>query len=168
MAYYHYYVEGECEEKLINTYKVPPFSSFKPGKVEVFNFIQKRISNQRLLSLNKNTIVILVYDIDVETTEVLEENIKKLNDFDFKVFHVQSIRNFEDEIVYSTDLKNINDMFNTESVDEFKNYFIHQYKLANRLKKENFEIKKIWSRTNKKSPFDKYSNNESLKFIKNV
>ena len=85
-----------------------------------------------------------------------------------KVFHVQSIRNFEDEIVYSTDLKNINDMFNTESVDEFKNYFIHQYKLANRLKKENFEIKKIWSRTNKKSPFDKYSNNESLKFIKNV
>ena len=166
MNYFHYYVEGECEEKLINEYKVPPYSSFKPGKVEVFNFIQKRISNQRLLSLNKNTVIILVYDIDVEKTEVLEENIKKLNEFDFKVYHIQSIRNFEDEIVYSTDLKKINDMFSTESVDEFKNYFIHQDRLVSRLKKEKIKVDKIWSRVNKKQPFDKYSNEESLRFIK--
>ena len=166
MYYYHYYVEGECEERLINSYKIPPFSCFKPGKVEVFNFIQKRISNQRLLTLNRNTIVILIYDIDVEKTEVLDDNIKKLNEFGFKVYHIQSIRNFEDEIVYSTDLKNINEMFNTESADEFKNYFIHQDKLVNRLKKEHFRIEKIWSRVNKKSPFNKYSKEESLKFIK--
>jgi len=166
MAYYHYYVEGECEEKLINTFKIPPLSKFKPGKVEVFNFIQKHISNQRILSLNKNTIIILVYDIDVERTDILDENIKKLNEFDFKVYHIQSIRNFEDEIVYSTKLKNINAMYGTENVEEFKNYFIHQDKLANRLNKENFEVEKIWSRVNKKAPFDKYSNEESLKFIK--
>ena len=59
-------------------------------------------------------------------------------------------------------------MYNTESVDEFKKYFIHQDKLAIRLKKENFNIEKIWTRVNKKSPFDKYSNDESLKFIKTI
>ena len=89
-----------------------------------------------------------------------------MNEFDFKVYHIQSIRNFEDEIVYSTKLKNINAMYGTENVEEFKNYFIHQDKLANRLNKENFEVEKIWSRVNKKAPFDKYSNEESLKFIK--
>lgn len=166
MALYHYFVEGECEEKLINSYKLPPYLGFKPGKVEVFNFIQKRISNQRLLSLNKNTVIILVYDIDVEKIEILEENIKKLNDFDFKVYHIQSIKNFEDEIVFSTNLKNINSMFNTEGIEEFKNHFIHQDKLPNRLSKENFSIEKIWSRVNTKEPFCKFSRKEDLKFIK--
>ena len=57
-------------------------------------------------------------------------------------------------------------MFNTENVNEFKALFIRQDKLANRLAKENFKIEKIWSRINKKSPFNKYSNEESFKFIK--
>ena len=66
MPYYHYFVEGECEEKLINAYKVPPYAKFKPGKVDVYNFVMRRITNQRLLALNKKTIIILVYDTDVE------------------------------------------------------------------------------------------------------
>ncbi len=167
MPYYHYFVEGECEEKLINSYKLPPYSSFKPGKVEVFNFVLKRISNQRLLSLNKNTIIILVYDVDVLKTDILEENLKKLDDFGFKVYHVQSIKNFEDEIVYSTDLKNINDMYHTQGREEFKSHFIHQDKLPIRLDKENFKIDKFWSRVNKNAPFEKYSSTEDLEFIKN-
>ena len=69
---YQYYVEGECEEKLINTFKVPPYSYFKPGKVEVFNFIQKSISNQRLMALNRKTIIILIYDIDVKKVDTLQ------------------------------------------------------------------------------------------------
>ncbi len=167
MPHYHYFVEGECEEKLINSFKLPPYSSFKSGKVEVFNFIQKRISNQRLLSLNKNTIIILVYDIAVEKTDVLEENLRKMADADFKVYHIQSVKNFEDEIVYSTNLKNITDMYHTEGVNEFKNRFIHQDKLPIRLDKEGFKIEWIWSRVNMVEPFGKYSNKESLDFIKN-
>ena len=29
---YHYFVEGDCEEKLINTYKMPPYFYFQAGK----------------------------------------------------------------------------------------------------------------------------------------
>ena len=166
MPYFHYFVEGECEEKLINSYKIPPYAYFKPGKVEVFNFIQKRISNQRLLSLNRNTIIILIYDIDVEKVGVFDDNLRKLKEFCFKVYHIQSIRDFEDEIVYSTNLKDINDMYNTTNVEQFKNRFIHQDNLPSRLNKEKFQIEKIWSRVNKNTPFNKYSKEEDLEFIK--
>ena len=47
-----------------------------------------------ILSLNKNAIIILVYDIDVEKTDVLEENLRKMADADFKVYHIQSVKNF--------------------------------------------------------------------------
>ena len=48
---FHYYVEGECEEKLINTYKKPPYSYFVPGKVEILNVVQKEISRPRITAL---------------------------------------------------------------------------------------------------------------------
>ena len=97
---YKYFVEGECEEKLINTLKQPPINLLLPGKVEVFNFITKKITRQRISVLEPKTTIILVYDIDVEQTDILEYNIKLLNKFGFKtIHHIQSIKKFEDEIV---------------------------------------------------------------------
>ncbi len=43
----HYYVEGECEEKLINALKVGRDSKIAAGKVEVFNIIQSPLSRMR-------------------------------------------------------------------------------------------------------------------------
>lgn len=163
---YHYFVEGECEEKLINTFKVPPYLYFQAGKVEVFNIISKKISNQRLMSLKNKTKVILVYDIDVVDVKLLNENVKILNGFGFEVFHVQSIRNFENEIEFSTKLKSINDMYKTDSKTEFKKRFISQSDLDKRLFKEDFNIDKIWSRINKNEPFGKYSLQSSLNMIR--
>ncbi|MBO4666661.1 MAG: hypothetical protein J5666_00840 [Bacilli bacterium] len=163
---YHYYVEGECEEKLLNTYKVPPYLFFQSGKVEVFNFINKRITNQRLMTLKKRTIIILVYDIDIEKTEVLEENIKRLKECGFEVYHVQSIKNFEDEIVYSTSLKNINEMYETTNKVTFKKRFLSQSDLDKRLEKVNFNHSLIWSRINTSKPFAIYSNQRGLDLIK--
>lgn len=166
---YQYFVEGECEEKFINSFKVAPINKVLSGKVEVFNFINNKISNQRIAVLKRNTIIILVYDIDVEKSQVLEENIKKLNKYGFKnIIHIQSIKNFEDELVYSTKLNNINDMFNTEGKDEFKKAFIKQKDIVNKLEKVEFDINKIWSRVNSKEPFSKYSNQKDLKTIKTI
>ena len=163
---YHYFVEGDCEEKLINTFKMPPYLYFQAGKVEVFNFINRKISNQRLTALSKNTIIILVYDIDVENTETLDENVKKLKDAGFKVHHIQSIRNFEEEIIFTSNLKNINDMFDTENIDDFKHRFINQKNIDKRLEKIEFDKTKMWSRLNNKSPFNKYSKRDSLNLIR--
>lgn len=164
---YHYFVEGECEEKLINTFKMPPYQYFQSGKVDVFNFINNRISNQRLTALNKRTIIILVYDIDVEKIDILDENTKKIKDAGFRVYHIQSIKCFEDEMVFSTNLKDINDMFDTENMEEFKHRFINQKNIDKKLERISFNINKIWSRLNTREPFKKYAKKESLNLIRN-
>ena len=165
---YKYFVEGECEQKLINALKTPPSNYLVAGKVEVFNFTKERITPQRIAVLKRNTVIILVYDIDVKNTEILEENIKRLKTFGFKIiYHIQSINNFEDEIVYSTSIKNIDELYNTNNVSEFKSSFLHQGDILLKLSKNNFDPNKIWSRINTKRPFSKYSNIESIKIIRN-
>ena len=164
---FHYFVEGECEKKLINELKVPKADLFLSGKVEVLNVVREKISKQRLMVLTPKTNIILIYDIDVENTEILSYNLEMLKKYNFKnVYHIQSINNFEDELVYATSLKKINEMYNTVSVDEFKTKFIHQNDLLSKLKKINYDNSKMWSRVNNKDPFNKYSCKEDLTIIK--
>lgn len=49
----HYYVEGECEEKLINALKVGRDNKIAAGKVEVFNIIQSPLSRMRAAMLKR-------------------------------------------------------------------------------------------------------------------
>ncbi len=97
----------------------------------------------------------------------MEENITKLNRFGFKkIYHIHSINNFEDEIVYSTNLNSINDLFGTVGKKEFKKEFMHSSNIIKKLDSVSFAKDKIWSRINVKEPFKKYSNKESLKVIR--
>ena len=105
---YHYFVEGECEKKFINELKVPKTDLILPGKVEVLNVVCEKISRQRLMVLNPKTNIILVYDIDVENTEILDYNLELLREFKFKnIYHIQSIHNFEEELVCNCQSKNV-------------------------------------------------------------
>ena len=70
----HYYVEGECEKKLIDALKGEK-KGLLAGKVEVFNFVRDRFSELRIRTLKSKSIIILVYDIDVPMTSVLKHNI---------------------------------------------------------------------------------------------
>lgn len=164
---YHYFVEGECEKKFINELKVPKTDLILPGKVEVLNVVCEKISRQRLMVLNPKTNIILVYDIDVENTEILDYNLELLREFKFKnIYHIQSIHNFEEELVYATSLKTIHEMYQTVSIDEFKSKFIHQNNLFSKLKKMNYDNSKMWSRVNDEKPFSKYSRKKDLTIIK--
>ena len=164
----HYFVEGECEKKFIDEYKAGNNAAFYPGKVEVFNFINKRITLARLGSISKNTQIILVYDTDVLDDAMMLENIGFLKSKGFKnILHIQSIKKFEDELVYSTSLKNINEMFNTDSTNEFKNKFIKANNLKGKLLKLNFNAAKIWSRKNDAEPFEKYYSKNAQEYLHN-
>lgn len=163
-----YFVEGECEKKFIDAFKVPPHDFILPGKVMVFNFINQRISKARIASVRKDTsAIILVYDIDVEKTNILEENIKTLKTAGFnEIYHVQSIKNFEDEIVHSSNIKKIDDMFNTSSVSAFKAEFINHGDIVSKLNSVGFRMDKMWSQVNTHEPFKKYSTQKALDLIK--
>lgn len=164
---FHYYVEGECEKKLIDELKKVGCQKVVSGKVDVLNVVNTKISDSRLLTLKKGTIIILVYDIDKGNFEILKDNIKKLRDNNFKnIIHIQSIKNFEDEIVFSTTIKKIEELFNTQGVNDFKKKFISQKDILVKLNSVKFDYHKIWSRINKDEPFSVYSNEYYLKYIK--
>ena len=72
-----YFVEGECEEKLINALKQEP-SAICPGKVKKINVIQNVLSTSQLIQIQTGTIVVLVFDTDVPQTDCLKKNLKLL------------------------------------------------------------------------------------------
>lgn len=164
---YFYFVEGECEQAFINELKKKKEPKIKPGKVKIFNVVNQLLSPREIRVIDKDYHIIFVYDIDVANIEILNKNINLLKKYNFKnVHHIQSINSFEDELVYSTSLTKINEMFNTKSVEEFKSKFIKQKNLYVKLKEINYDNNKMWSRVNKKLPFSKYSNQKDLNLIK--
>ena len=146
---YHYYVEGECEERFINEFKKALHSLITPGKVDVFNFIQNEFTKSRLMALNRNTIIILVYDIDVNNADVLKRNIEILKKYGFNnIVHIQSIPNFEGEMEYAMGLNTVNAIFNTSNDTQFKSKFLKCHNLYTKLNSFNLDVDKLWSRKN--------------------
>lgn len=48
-----YYVEGECEEKLVKVFQHVDKCGFKPGKIEILNPANQTISTLRINQLKK-------------------------------------------------------------------------------------------------------------------
>ena len=142
---------------------------FQEGKVEVFNFINEKMSNARARTIKTGTTIVVIVDTDIERIDLLDENIntlKNISRIDEKdVILVFSIKTFEDEIVYaSSGIKRINDLLNTKSIEEFKKKFIAHKNIVDKLYSVGFDIHKIWSRKPREA-FDKYTNQGS-KIIK--
>jgi hypothetical protein len=66
-----YFVEGRCEEKLLNALKEQP-QKILSGRVKVFNVIQNALSNSQLITIQPGTTVALVFDTDVPQTDCLK------------------------------------------------------------------------------------------------
>lgn len=165
--YIQYFVEGECEEKFINAYKNGESAFLKPGKVEVLNPVNKYISESRARAIKQNTTVVLVYDIDKGNIDVLSANIEMLKNHSLvKIIHIQSVMNFEDEIVKSTNLKKIDDMFSTTGLDNFKDAFIKHKDIVSKLKSIKFDNSLFWSTIYLFGQFKGFVTESSISFIK--
>ena len=142
---YLYYVEGGCERKLINELKVNN-QMVIPGKVEILNVKQELITLMRIRSISNNTIVILVVDTDVGDAKILTENIKTLKRYSniVEVWCVLQVKNLEDELLRSTDVKIIKNLIGCASNKEFKPCFIKEKNLMRKLEEHHFEIEKMW------------------------
>ena len=145
-----YFVEGKCEEKLINSLKN---SYLKSGKVKKINVLTTVIKKSDMRNLDKNSNIIIIFDVDVllkktVNTKILNESLLTLKKNKYKVITVEQKNNLEDEIVYSTKLKKIEQMFNVESVKDHKVRFLTCKDLLVKLNDNSFDILKIWSRDN--------------------
>lgn len=76
-VHYQYYVEGEDEKTVLNALKTE-LQCIQSGRIDKFNVIQKHFNIAHIRPLKQNTIVVLVYDTDVENTDILEQNIRFL------------------------------------------------------------------------------------------
>ena len=110
-------------------------------------------------TLDSNTIVILVYDTDIAKLDILDENVKLIlkNKNVKAIVFIPQIFSIEDEFVYSTDIKKIEDLLDSKSKREFKVDFNNCSNLLEKLLKKGFDIDRIWSR-NPDRLFSKYSN----------
>lgn len=167
IKYIQYYVEGECEEKLINTLK-SELRIVKTGKVQKFNVIENEITNARLMTLRPGTMVVLVFDTDTGNTEILNKNIEKLRACKFVADWVliPQDKNLEDELVKSCNIRNARELLGSRSNEEFKSDFIRVTNLADKLKSKKFDIDLIWEGS-PSSPYQNIKNDaEKIKLTK--
>lgn len=145
-ANYHYYVEGEDEKSLLDVLK-SDMKCIESGKVEKFNVIQNRISEARIRPLKYGVIVVFVYDTDVETNvDVLKYNIEFLKKKPGikEVVCIPQVKNLEDELKKSCDIKCVGELTNSKTTSEYKKALIACTNLGARLEKCNFDISKMW------------------------
>ena len=156
----HYFVEGENERKLIETIKNKYLYS---GKIKIINTIQNKVPNSILRTLERETVVVLVFDTDVEKIDILDENIKLIkNSNNVKdVICIPQIKNLEDELIYSTNINKIVDLLESKSKKDFKNDFNNCKNLMKKLENKEFKISKLWSR-NAVDIYKKYKNDSEV------
>lgn len=146
--YYHYFVEGHDEEKLINTLKTD-MQCIVPGKVQVFNVVQERLTKLRIMQLKRGTVVILVFDTDSGNIQILQDNIEFLKNSGIvkTVLCITQVKNLEDELVRSCDIRKIMELTGSKSNKDYKHDLIKDGHFKQKLKKHNFDIEKFWSKT---------------------
>lgn len=111
----HYFVEGENERKLIETIKNKYLYS---GKIKIINTIQNKVPNSILRTLERETVVVLVFDTDVEKIDILDENIKLIMSSNNvkDVICIPQIKKLEDK-----EFK-ISKLWSRNAVDIYKKY----------------------------------------------
>lgn len=143
-----YYVEGESEKALIAALRQPPLR-LPPGKVKVLNPVQNLIPRSLLLTLQPETIVILVFDTDVPRAECLRKNLDHLRRYcaKVKIITLAQVLNLEDELVRATDVKAARELTQSATASEFKTDFCAKPPAECRalLERHRLDMEKLWA-----------------------
>ena len=118
---FQYYVEGDDEKRLIEVLKTD-MRLIIPGKVQILNVVQERLTDLKLRTLQDGTTLVFVFDTDVGVPTILNENIRKAKkSSNIKdVYCVPQVKNIEDELIRAMGLKNIEELLNSKSKKDFK------------------------------------------------
>ena len=143
---YHYFVEGECEKKLISVLKEQK-DQIVPGKIDVLDVTKERLTELKLRPLPDGVILILIFDTDTQETRILKENLDFLNSYQRikEVWCIPQVKNLEDELVRATNIHSIKELLDSDGVNKFKADFIKEKRLLQKLCEKNFDLGKMWS-----------------------
>ena len=140
-----YFAEGKCEATLLNALKENP-QKILAGRVKVLNVINSLIPRSQLITIQPGTIVVFVFDTDVEITDYLKQNIELVSKYcaKTKVVFLPQVRNLEDELVRCTDIKTITELTRSKSTKDFKRDFCALSNCRDTLNKHQIDVLKLW------------------------
>ena len=157
-----YYVEGEDDQKVVDTLRLK-MRLIRTGKVHVLNVVEEEIPDMRLRALSSGTLVVLVFDTDTGRTDILNKNIKKLAKHPSVcgIVTIPQVGNLEEELVHSCNIRQIKELLNSRSNDDFKRDVLRVTNLDAKLREHKFDIDIFWS-TDPARPYQNIQN-ESAK-----
>ena len=163
---YQYFVEGDDEKRLIEVLKTD-MRLIQPGKIQVVNVVQERLTDLKLRVLSEGTILIFVFDTDTGNIDILNENIKKAKKSSRvkEVYCITQVKNIEDELIRSTDIKRIEELLGSKSKTDFKRDFIRERNLKQKLTVHSFDLNVLWCKE-PQSPFENIRNDSGV--VKNI
>ena len=117
------------------------------GSVNILNVKQKELPSSILANLSSNTTVILIFDTDTKNTEILHRNIETLRKCRNvrSVWCVTQVENLEDELIRSTDIKEIRELTGSKSNSDFKRDWIREKRLIEKLNRRGFNYALFWA-----------------------
>ena len=140
-----YYVEGECEQKLVKT--LVAHNLILPGQTDVLNPVQDHIKSTHLRKLPAKTTVVLIFDTDKNNMDILKSNIQFLKEHlnIKKTITIPQVTNLEEELIRCTDVHQVRYLLNCKTNSEFKTAFIEEKRLYEKLQSHHFDFEKLWS-----------------------
>ena len=146
--YIQYYVEGPDDKKVIDTLKTK-MGLVKTGRVDVLNVVTEKITDLRLRALSLGTMVVLVFDTDAGSRDILNMNIQKLKNCSAvtEVITIPQVPKLEIELVRSCNIRQIKELLNSRSNDDFKRDVMRVTNLDAKLREHQFDIDHFWSAT---------------------
>ena len=90
----------------------------------------------------------LVFDTDAGSIERLTENLRLIRSLPnyFDVICIPQVMNFEDELKYACNIRDICELTNSRSVSDFKRDFLRLKDISQVLLSKGFDILRMWSR----------------------
>ncbi len=143
-----YFAEGDCEAQLLNALRLHP-ERILPGKVRVFNVIQKLIPKSQLLTFQAGMTVVFVFDTDTEQTERLRQNIQRVQRYcRVRLLTVAQVLNLEDELVRCTDVHSVQELTQSRSQHNFKSDFCRMKPedCLSMLNRHHLDPEKLWAK----------------------
>ena len=109
------------------------------------NVVQERLTDLKLRVLSEGTILIFVFDTDTGNIEILSENIKRAKKSSRvkNVYCITQVKNLEDELIRSTNIKRIDELLESKSKSNFKRDFIKEKNLKQKLEAHSFDLKML-------------------------
>ena len=144
--YIQYYVEGQDDKKVVDTLK-SEMGLVKPGKVDVLNVTTGKITDMRLRTLQPGTMVILVFDVDAGSRDILDMNIQKLKSCKAitEIITIPQVSKLETELVRSCNIRQIKELLNSKTNEDFKRDVLRVTNLGSKLREHKFDITCFWS-----------------------